>query len=33
MMEPLTYVLTARGGLLYKGQPVETDLTASLPVA
>ncbi len=29
----LTYVLTARGGLLYKGQPVQTDMTAALPVA
>ncbi len=29
----MPYVLTARGGLLYKGQPVETDLTAALPVA
>lgn len=29
----MTYVLTARGGLLYRGQPVQTDLTQALPVA
>jgi DNA polymerase I-like protein with 3'-5' exonuclease and polymerase domains len=29
----MPYVLTARGGLLYRGQPVETDHTAALPVA
>jgi hypothetical protein len=29
----MPYVLTARGGLLYKGQPVQTDMTAALPIA